>query len=81
MFSLGGWKKGRGGCVRNIGHEHDFCQAQKAENTDSRANYAVKYATARGQKGCAKKREHKHCCFGSRHFLPVQLGLSEIFTI
>ena len=24
------------------------CQAQKAENTDSRTNYAVKYATARG---------------------------------
>ena len=37
----------RGG-VRSIGHEHDFCQAEKAENTDPRRNYAVKYATARG---------------------------------
>ena len=40
--------KGRGGCVRSFGHEHDFCQAEKAENTDPRTNYAVKYATARG---------------------------------
>ena len=39
--------KGRGGCVRSFGHEHDFCQAEKAENTDPRTNYAVKYATAR----------------------------------
>ena len=32
-----------------FGHEHDSCQAhQKAENTDSCTNYAVKYATARG---------------------------------
>ena len=31
-----------------IGHEHDFGRAQKAENTDPRTNYAVKYATARG---------------------------------
>ena len=48
VFSLGGWRKGRGGCVRNIGHDHDFCKAQKAENTDPCPNYAVKYATARG---------------------------------
>ena len=48
VFSLGGWRKGRGGCVRKIGREHDSCQAQKAENTDPRTNYAVKYATARG---------------------------------
>ena len=48
VFSLGGWRKGRGGSVRNIGHEHDFCQARKAENTDPRTNYAVKYATAGG---------------------------------
>ena len=48
VFSLGSWRKGWGGCVRNIGHEHDFWQAQKAENTDPRTNYAVKYATARG---------------------------------
>ena len=48
MFSLGGWRKGRGGCVRNIGHEQDSCQAQKGENTDPHTNYAVKYATARG---------------------------------
>ena len=42
VFSLGG-------CVRSIGHEHEFCQAhQKAENTDPRTNYVVKYATARG---------------------------------
>ena len=37
--------KGRGGCVRRFGHEHDFCQAQKAENTDPRANYAVRVYT------------------------------------
>ena len=48
VFSLGGWRKGRGGCLRNIGHEHDFSQAQKAENTDPCTNDAVKYATARG---------------------------------
>ena len=42
------WRKGRGGCAQNIGHEHDFCQAEKAESTDPRTNYAVKYATARG---------------------------------
>ena len=40
--------KGRGGCVRSFGHEHDFGQAEKAENTDPHTNYAVKYATARG---------------------------------
>ena len=34
--------KGRGGCARSFGHEHDFCQAGKAENTDPRTNYAVK---------------------------------------
>ena len=45
---MGGWRKGRGGCVRNIGHKHDFRQAQKTENTDPRTNYAVKYATACG---------------------------------
>ena len=38
----------KGCCARSIGHEHDFCQAQKPENTDPRTNYAVKYATARG---------------------------------
>ena len=27
---------------------NELCQAQKAENTDPRTNYAVKYATARG---------------------------------
>ena len=47
-FTLRGWRKGRGGCVRSLGHKHDFCQAQKADNTDDRTNYAVKYATARG---------------------------------
>ena len=56
VFSLGGWTKGGGACVRNTGHEHDFCQAQKAENTDPCTNYAVKYATARGHlnlgRGC-----------------------------
>ena len=52
-----GWRKGRGGCVRNIGHQHDFCQTQKAENTDPRTNYAVKYVTARGHHtfGATKK--------------------------
>ena len=40
--------KGRGGCVRSFGHEHDFCQAEKAENTDPHTNYAIKYATAHG---------------------------------
>ena len=40
--------KGRGGCVRSFGHEHDFCQAEEAEKTDPRTNYAVKYAIARG---------------------------------
>ena len=43
VFSFGG----RGGPVRNIGHEHNFCQTPNAENTDPRTNYAVKYATAR----------------------------------
>ena len=47
VFFLGGWRKPTGGSVRNYGHEHDFYQ-QKAENTDARTNYAVKYATARG---------------------------------
>ena len=28
---------------------NDFCQARKAENTDPRINYAVKYGTARGR--------------------------------
>ena len=40
--------KGRGGCVRSLGHEHDCCQAGNAENTDLCTNCAVKYATARG---------------------------------
>ena len=31
LFSLGGWMKGRGACVRSFGHEYDFCQAAKAE--------------------------------------------------
>ena len=61
VFSLGGWRKGRGGCVRNIGHEHDVCQAQKAGNTDPRTNYAVKYATARGHLTCK----------GSRYILEI----------
>ena len=58
VFSLGGWRKGRGGCVRNIGHEHDICQAQMAESTDPRTNCAVKYATARGhlKYGIVKKK-------------------------
>ena len=48
VLSLGAWRRARGGRVRNIGHEHEFCQAPKAENTDPRMNYAVKYATVRG---------------------------------
>ena len=48
VFSSGAeWKWG-GGCVRSFGHEHDVCQAEKAESTDPRMNYAAKYATARG---------------------------------
>ena len=39
--------RGREGVVVSE-HEHEFSQAQKAENTDPRTNYAVKYATARG---------------------------------
>ena len=31
VFSFKGGRKGRGGCVRNIGHEHEFCQIQKAK--------------------------------------------------
>ena len=52
LFSLGGWMKGRGGCVRSFGHEHDFCQAEKAENTDPRTNNAVKCATESGHLIC-----------------------------
>ena len=59
VFPLAGWRKGRGGCVRNIGHKHDFCQAQKAENTDPRANYALKYATARGLQTVGLPRKQK----------------------
>ena len=39
-------RKGRSGCVQTLDTKR--CQAQKAYNTDSRTNYAVKYATARG---------------------------------
>ena len=39
-------RKGKSGCVRIL--DTKACQAQKAENTDSRMNSAVKYATARG---------------------------------
>ena len=42
VLSLRGLEEGGGG------HTHDFCQAQKAENTHARTNHAVKYATARG---------------------------------
>ena len=52
LFSLEGWMKGRGGCVRSFGYEHDFCRAENEENTDPRKNYAVKYATARGHLTC-----------------------------
>ena len=40
-------RKGRSGCVQIL--DTKTCQAQKAENIDSSANSAVKYATARGQ--------------------------------
>ena len=40
---------GGGGVGRREGMVDDFCQARKAENTDPRTNYAVKYATARGR--------------------------------
>ena len=36
------------GHERDFWHERDFCQTEKAENTDHRTYYAVKYATARG---------------------------------
>ena len=52
VFSLGGWRRGRGGRLPNIGHEHDSCQAEKAENTDPGTNYAVKHAAARGHLMC-----------------------------
>ena len=42
--------KGGGSCVSSFGHEHDLCQAEQAENTDPRTNYAAKnYATDRGR--------------------------------
>ena len=55
MASKGGKKEKRmrenrsesqSGCVQIL--DTKTCPAQKAENTDSRTNYAVKYATARG---------------------------------
>ena len=58
-------------CARKIGHEHNLCQAQKAQNTDPRTNYAVKYATARGHLrktqelwGQKKHKTHKHFAGG-----------------
>ena len=39
-------RKGRSGCLQIL--DMKTCQAQKAENINSRINYAVKYATARG---------------------------------
>ena len=60
-----GLEEGKGGCVRNIGDEHDFFRAQKAENTDPRRNYAVKYATARGHlRTAVLKRSGEEDCFG-----------------
>ena len=64
--------KGRGGCVRNIRHEHEFCQAQKAENTDPRTNYAVKYATARGHLRCSITLTRKVAYLKTRH--PIKIG-------
>ena len=65
--------KGRSNCVRGFGHEHDFCQAKKAENIDPRTNYAVKYATARGHLSFKAKKEHhpngnKHILNSRGHF-------------
>ena len=45
-FEIEKHRRGRSGCVQIL--DTKTCQAQKACNTDSRTNYAVKYATARG---------------------------------
>ena len=70
-----GWRTGRGGCVRNIGHEHDFCQAQQAQkekkNADPCTNYAVKYATARGHLPLQAHTPHN---FGGVPFHPLNFG-------
>ena len=39
-------RRERSGCVQTL--DTKTCQAQRHKNTDSRTNYAVKYATARG---------------------------------
>ena len=47
--------------------KHDFCQAQKEENTDSQTNYAVKYATARGHLTLSRSYTTKtHECLTNR---------------
>ena len=38
-----------GGLEEGKGVVDDFCQARKAENTNPRTDYAVKYATVRGR--------------------------------
>ena len=44
-------RKGRSGCVQIL--DTKTCQARKAEDTNSRTNSGVKYATARGHlKNC-----------------------------
>ena len=45
---LNGLDEGRRQLCRSFGHEHDFCQDEKAENTDARTVPALKYAAAHG---------------------------------
>ena len=64
---------------RKMRREHDFCQAQKAENADPRTNYAVKYATARGHrtlgsKGHAREREGKAYTWETHFFTTTDSG-------
>ena len=48
VFSFKGLEEGKGWLCPKCSTRYDFCQAQKAQNTDPSTNYAVKYATARG---------------------------------
>ena len=70
-------RKGRSGCVQIL--DPKVCQAQKAENTDSRTNYAVKYATARGNLILARTATRKRFPLStvyecvSRHFFDTRV--------
>ena len=74
-FLLGGRRKGRGGRVRNSGHEHGIGQAQKAENTDPRTNCEVKYATARGHLTSPKKQNKWEAYYNTKG------GVLKVFPI